>query len=81
MGHATKWDDFAVRGSMQEGKLVGFYLVGGRVRAAMGFDRGGDPEWEPDSEVAACALLVASGVQPDRGALTDERADLRSLVR
>ena len=81
VGHATTWDDFAVRGSMQEGKLVGFYLVGGRVRAAMGFDRGGDPEWEPDSEMAACALLVASGVQPDRGALTDERADLRSLVR
>src|SRR6266567_2958172 len=29
VGHATNWDDFAVRGSLQEGKLVGFYLLGG----------------------------------------------------
>jgi len=28
-GHATKWDDFAVRGSLQERKFVGFYLLGG----------------------------------------------------
>ena len=54
-GHAEKWDDFVVRGSLQERKLVGFYLLAGVVRAAVGFDRGGDPEWEPDSEMAACA--------------------------
>ncbi|HEY6416520.1 MAG TPA: FAD-dependent oxidoreductase, partial [Acidimicrobiales bacterium] len=81
VGHATTWDDFAVRGSLEEGRLVGFYLVDGRVQAAIGFDRGGDPEWEPDSEMAACALLVASRTHPDRGALTDEGADLRSLAQ
>jgi 3-phenylpropionate/trans-cinnamate dioxygenase ferredoxin reductase component len=81
VGHATTWDDFAVRGSLEEGRLVGFYLVDGRVQAAVGLDRGGDPEWEPDSEMAASALLVASRAQPDRGALTDHRADLRSLAR
>ena len=80
VGHATKWDDFAVRGNLEEHKAVGFYLLAGVVRAAIGFDRGGDPEWEPDSEMAACAQLVARRAQPDRSALTDERTDLRSLA-
>jgi 3-phenylpropionate/trans-cinnamate dioxygenase ferredoxin reductase component len=81
VGHATSWDDFVVRGSLQEGKLVGFYLAAGLVKAAVGLDRGGDPEWEPNSEMAACARLVASRARPDRGALTDERADLWSLTQ
>jgi Reductase C-terminal len=76
--HATSWDDFAVRGSLADGKFVGFYLVGGLIRAAVGFDRGGDPEWEPDSEMAACAGLVARRARPDRAALTDEGVDHRS---
>ena len=79
VGHATSWDDFAVRGSLEDGKFVGFYLAAGVVRAAVGFDRGGDPEWEPDSEMAACARLVARRARPDRDALTDEGVDLRSL--
>ena len=81
VGHAIAWDDFAVRGSLEEGKFVGFYLAAGVVRAAVGFDRGGDPEWEPDSEMAACARLVARRAHPDRGLLTDERTDLGSLAR
>jgi 3-phenylpropionate/trans-cinnamate dioxygenase ferredoxin reductase subunit len=81
VGHATRWDDFAVRGDLEEGKAVGFYLLTGVVRAAVGFDRGGDPEWEPDSEMAACAQLVARRAQPDRSVLTDEHTDLRSLAR
>jgi 3-phenylpropionate/trans-cinnamate dioxygenase ferredoxin reductase subunit len=79
VGHATRWDDFAVRGSLEEGKLVGFYLLDGEVRAAVGFDRGGDPENEPDSEMAACARLVAHRAHPDPGLLTDEHVDLQSL--
>jgi hypothetical protein len=51
------------------------------VQAAIGFDRGGDPEWERYSEMAACALLVARRAHPDRGALTDERSDLSSQAR
>jgi Reductase C-terminal len=26
VGHATKWDQFVVRGSVEERRLVGFYL-------------------------------------------------------
>ena len=81
VGHATHWDDFTVRGNLEEGKALGFYLDAGVVRAAVGFDRGGDPEYEPDSEMAACAQLVARRAQPDRNVLTDEHTDLRSLAR
>jgi 3-phenylpropionate/trans-cinnamate dioxygenase ferredoxin reductase component len=81
VGHATSWDDFAVRGSLEEGRLVGFYLSAGVVRAAVGLDRGGDPELDHDSEMAACARLVAQRARPERGPLTDENTDLWSLVR
>jgi 3-phenylpropionate/trans-cinnamate dioxygenase ferredoxin reductase component len=33
-GHATKWDNFAVRGSVDEGKFIGFYMLDGVVLAA-----------------------------------------------
>ncbi len=79
VGHATKWNDFVVRGSLEEGKLVGFYLLDGLVRAAVGVDRGGDPELDRDSEMAACARLVALRARPARGLLADEHADLWSL--
>jgi 3-phenylpropionate/trans-cinnamate dioxygenase ferredoxin reductase component len=81
VGHVTKWDEFVVRGSVEEGKLVGFYLVGGVVLAAVGLDRGGDPELEPDSEMAACARLVAARARPAPAVLADDRTDLWSLVR
>ena len=80
VGHATSWDDFVVRGSLRDGAFIGFYLAAGVVQAVIGFDRGGDPEWEPDSEMAASARMVASRAQPDRGVLADEAVDLRSLA-
>ena len=79
VGHVAKWDEFVVRGDLTEGKLVGFYLVDGVVRAAVGLDRGGDPELDRDSEMAACVRLVAGRASPSRDALTDERTDLWSL--
>ena len=79
VGHATKWDEFVVRGSLQERKLVGFYLVNGVVRAAVGLDRGGDPELDRESEMAAAARLVAGQAQPPPGLLADEQVDLWSL--
>jgi 3-phenylpropionate/trans-cinnamate dioxygenase ferredoxin reductase subunit len=79
VGHVTKWDEFVVRGSVEEGKLVGFYLVDGVVRAAAGLDRGGDPELDLDGEMAAGARLVAVRARPARGVLADEHTDLWSL--
>jgi 3-phenylpropionate/trans-cinnamate dioxygenase ferredoxin reductase component len=65
-GHARQWDEFVVRGSLEDRKLVGFYLQGGAVRAAVGLNRGGDPELEPGSEMAEASALIAR-----RSALTD----------
>ena len=80
VGHVTKWDEFVVRGSVEDGKLVGFYLADGVVRAAIGLDRGGDPELDHDSEMAACTRLVAARARPARGVLADENTDLWSLA-
>ncbi len=80
VGHATTWDDFVVRGSLDEGKLIGFYLSGAQVLAAVGLDRGGDPELDRDSEMAASARLVAQRARPSRGLLIDEQADLWLLA-
>jgi 3-phenylpropionate/trans-cinnamate dioxygenase ferredoxin reductase subunit len=79
-GHALTWDDFVIRGSLDEGKLIGFYLTDGVVRAAVGLDRGGDPELDLDGEMAACARLVARQARPARALLSDEQADLWSLA-
>jgi len=81
VGHVAKWDEFAVRGSMEEGKLIGFYLVDGVVRAAVGLDRGGDPELDLDGEMAACARLVAARARPAAAVLADDGTDLWSLAR
>jgi len=80
VGHVTTWDDFVVRGSLAEGKLIGFYLVDGVVRAAVGLDRGGDPELDLDGEMAACARLVSMRAHPAPAVLADDRTDLWSLV-
>jgi 3-phenylpropionate/trans-cinnamate dioxygenase ferredoxin reductase component len=79
-GHATSWDDFVVRGSLEEGKLIGFYLEEGLLKAAVGVNRGGDPELEPDSEMAAAAGLVGMQARPAASRLADESVDLRSLA-
>jgi 3-phenylpropionate/trans-cinnamate dioxygenase ferredoxin reductase component len=80
VGHATKWDEFVVRGSLPERRLLGFYLQGGVLLAAVGLDRGGDPEADRDSEMAACGRLVANRASPPRAQLEDERVDLWSLA-
>jgi 3-phenylpropionate/trans-cinnamate dioxygenase ferredoxin reductase component len=79
VGHARTWDEFVIRGSLEEKKLIGFYLAGGIVRAAVGLDRGGDPELDRDSEMAAAARLVAIRARPAREVLASEQADLWSL--
>jgi 3-phenylpropionate/trans-cinnamate dioxygenase ferredoxin reductase subunit len=79
-GHATEWDDFVVRGSLEEGKLIGFYIRDGLLVAAVGLDRGGDPELDTDSEMAASARLVGMQARPAADQLTDEGVDLWSLA-
>jgi 3-phenylpropionate/trans-cinnamate dioxygenase ferredoxin reductase component len=80
-GYVTTWDKFVVRGSVTDRKLIGFYLVDGVVRAAVGLDRGGDPELDLDSEMAACARLVATRACPAPAVLADDSTDLWSLLK
>jgi 3-phenylpropionate/trans-cinnamate dioxygenase ferredoxin reductase component len=80
VGHVNKWDKFVVRGSVADAKLIGFYLVDGVVRAAVGLDRGGDPELDLDGEMAACARLVSARAKVAPAVLADDRTDLRSLA-
>ena len=80
VGHVTRWDEFVVRGSVEEAKLIGFYLVDGEVRAAVGLDRGGDPELDLDGEMAASARLVSTWARPAPAVLADDQTDLWSLT-
>ena len=72
VGHAARWDQFIVRGSARERNLIGFYLLEGRLIAAVGLDRGGDPELDENGELAMIRRLIAKGARPEPAALTDE---------
>jgi len=78
-GHVRKWDQFIVRGSLDERKFLGFYLADGVIKAAVGVNRGGDPELDEHGEMAAAARLVAKRAQPDPHALADETRDLSAI--
>src|SRR5437588_2955238 len=79
VGHARTWDRFVVRGSAMDRKLVGFYLADGVLRAAVGVNRGGDPELDEHDEMAAAGRLIAKQARPDPAALADEGGDLSRL--
>ena len=79
VGYVRKWDEFVIRGSVKDRKLVGFYLVDGTLKAAVGFDRGGDPELDTDGEMAKAGRLIAKSARPSAQALRDEDQDLALL--
>ena len=78
-GHASRWDRFVIRGSFEERKLVGFYIDDGVLKAAVGLNRGGDPELDADGEMAMAARLVARQARPDPSALAEDTIDLARL--
>lgn len=80
VGIAERWDELVVRGSLEDARFLAFYLREGKLRAVAGLNRGGDPELERDSELAACAALIRSGGQVGTELLADEGTDLRELA-
>jgi 3-phenylpropionate/trans-cinnamate dioxygenase ferredoxin reductase component len=78
VGHARKWDRFVFRGSLEERKFVGFYRQAGKLRAAVGLNRGGDPEMDKEGELAKAGRLIANGARPSQLLLADEKASLES---
>jgi 3-phenylpropionate/trans-cinnamate dioxygenase ferredoxin reductase subunit len=80
VGFARSWERLVVRGSMEEQKFLVFYLVGGVLRAALGLNRGGDPEADAEGELRACQLLIGQQTEVPEGTLADDSIDLRMLA-
>ncbi len=81
VGFAAAWDRLVFRGRPASRTFLGFYLQAGRVRAAVGLNRGGDPE-DPktDGELKAVADLIRQRVPVDPDRLADEDVDLARLA-
>jgi 3-phenylpropionate/trans-cinnamate dioxygenase ferredoxin reductase subunit len=81
VGFAASWDRLVFRGRPESRKILGFYLKDGIVRAAVGLDRGGDPE-DPkgDSELKVAVDMVRRRAAIDPAKLADESVDLRALA-
>lgn len=62
-----------LRGDLAGGRFTAFYLAGGRLQAAAGFNRPRD--------VRAATRLIAAGAHPTAAELRDETTDLRQLAR
>jgi 3-phenylpropionate/trans-cinnamate dioxygenase ferredoxin reductase subunit len=80
VGHATSWDSFTLRGSLEARNFIGFYQEGGLLKAAVGLNRGGDPELEEESELHACQRLIGERRRISSKLLTDERVHLQQLA-
>jgi 3-phenylpropionate/trans-cinnamate dioxygenase ferredoxin reductase component len=72
MGHAIRWDQVVVRGSLEDRRFLAFYVNEGMVDGVVGLDRGRD--------VRRSAGLIKSRKRVDPGKLADEDVDLRTLA-
>lgn len=81
VGFAATWDRLVFRGEPESRKFLGFYLKDGVLRAAVGLDRGGDPE-DPktESELKAVAGLIRGRARVDPARLADETVELSRLA-
>jgi Cu2+-containing amine oxidase len=69
------------RGRPESRKFLGFYLKDGIVRAAIGLNRGGDPEDpQADSELKVAVEMVRRRASIDPKKLADENVELRKLA-
>lgn len=71
-GFHGEWDEFVVRGSLEERNFVGFYLKDNRIGAAVAMNRGKD--------VRLAMPLIQAGVRVEADKLADESVKLRSLI-
>jgi len=81
VGFAASWDRLVFRGRRESRKFLGFYLKEGIVRAAVGLDRGGDPEdAKGESELKLVARLIRDRVPVDPAKLADDDVDLHRVA-
>jgi 3-phenylpropionate/trans-cinnamate dioxygenase ferredoxin reductase subunit len=76
VGFAATWDRLVFRGDPARRKFLGFYVKDGIVRAAVGLDRGGDPEDSTgESELKAVATLIRTCAAVDPARLAADHTD------
>lgn len=81
VGYATHWDRVVFRGDPGSRKFLGFFLKDGTLRAAMGLNRGGDPEdAKAEGELKLVAKLIRARVPVDPKRLADETRELPSVA-
>ncbi len=71
VGYARRWDRLITRGTLEEGTLVAFYLLGEHIAAALAVNR--------PRELVPLKRLV--GTAPDPAALADPGVELRALLK
>jgi 3-phenylpropionate/trans-cinnamate dioxygenase ferredoxin reductase subunit len=71
-GHATRWDEIVLRGSLEERKFTAFYLSEGRLRAALAINSFRDVRFARE--------IIKRGGSVDPARLKDPGTDLRSLI-
>lgn len=71
-GFHTQWDQFVVRGNLEQRDFLGFYLKDGRISAAVTVNRGKD--------LRLTMRLIEAQVPVDVADLTNEEVKLRSLL-
>ena len=71
-GFHTQWDQFVVRGNLEQRDFLGFYLKDGRISAAVAVNRGKD--------LRLTMRLIEAQVPVDVADLTNEEVKLRSLL-
>jgi 3-phenylpropionate/trans-cinnamate dioxygenase ferredoxin reductase subunit len=81
VGYARGWDRVVFRGEPERHRFLGFYLEDGAISAAVGLNRGGDPE-DPtgEAELKVVGELIRNRRPVDPTDLADERLDLRRLA-
>ena len=71
-GHAPKWTQAVIRGSVHARSFTVFYLYDGVIKGAFAIDRGEDVLWAKE--------LIAARATPDPAMLADEDLELEALV-
>jgi 3-phenylpropionate/trans-cinnamate dioxygenase ferredoxin reductase subunit len=81
VGFAANWDRIVFRGDPDGRKFLGFYLKDGIVRAAVGLNRGADPEdSKEEGELKLAASLIRDRARVDPERLGDDDVDLRHVT-
>lgn len=81
VGLARSWDSVVFRGEPESRRFLGFYLERGRLLAAVGLNRGGDPEDRiRGGELKKCAALIRGRARLDPARLAREDVLLKDTV-